>query len=519
VTVRGRHGRARWAFAVAAIVLSACQPNRFVSGWVPYWGASNGRATISNAQVGPLLDDVSMLWYGVNNDGTISTLGSASSLQTTVDVARAQGLPVIPTIFDSSAAGVMSGIIADPVTRESHIQHIVDLVVAKAYDGIDLDYEVFAFGNTRAQWPAITPNWVAFVHSLSMQLHSRGKLLSVTIPPVWTNGPHLVGYTVYAQDQIAADVDRLRLMVYDWSVSVPGPISPMFWVNSVISYSSSRVSPTKLQLGVPAYGRHWATQKYPTEICPDGAITRGSIDMKNYAALAGAHHVTPVRDSSGELTFGWTEVVSGPRTRPITPPVIDPPAVTIPTVTAPADPGGLKPALRLAPPSTPVTCTLQHTVFVPDATSIRQRADAAVAADWSGIIIWAFGYETADVYQQLAGVGLQRPGGAVVATLAAPVVEGSRVHVTGTALHPDFDLPVPVRLTATPVGVGTTVVHTVVARTSVANMPDGVGPFHGIDDTFSLPPGTYNLCGTMLLWGGATVTNMGCSQVTVTLAL
>jgi len=500
-------------------VLSACQPNRFVSGWVPYWGASNGRATISNAQVAPLLDDVSMLWYGINTDGTISNLGSASTLQTTVDAARAQGLPVIPTIFDSTAAGVMSGILANPTARDAHIQRIVDLAVAKGYDGIDLDYEVFAFGNTRAQWPAITTNWVTFVHDLSVQLHARGKLLSVTIPPVWTDGPHLVGYTVYAQDQIAADVDRLRLMVYDWSVSLPGPIAPMSWVNSVIAYSSSRVPTSKLQLGVPAYGRHWATQKYPTEICPDGAITKGSLDMKNYAALASAHHATPVRDASGELTFGWTEVVSGPRTRPITPPVIDPPAIVIPWVNTPADPDNLKPALRLAPPSTPVTCTLQHIVFVPDAISVRQRADAALAADWSGIIIWAFGYETADVYQQLGGVGLQRPGGALVATLAAPVVEGSRVHITGTALHPDFDLPMTVRLTATPVGVGTAVVHTVVARTSVTGMPNGVGPFHGVDDTFNLAPGTYNVCGTMLLWGGGTAAGMGCSLVTVTLAL
>lgn len=57
--------RARWALSAAALlVLTACQPNRFVSGWVPYWGASRGAATLSDTNASPLYSEVSMLWYG-----------------------------------------------------------------------------------------------------------------------------------------------------------------------------------------------------------------------------------------------------------------------------------------------------------------------------------------------------------------------------------------------------------------------------------------------------------------------
>ncbi|MDO8363640.1 MAG: glycosyl hydrolase family 18 protein [Actinomycetota bacterium] len=505
--------RTRWVFAVAALVLSACQPNRFVSGWVPYWGGAPGRAVINDAGIAPLLNDVSMLWYGTADNGTITTLGSATSLQSTVDAARAQGLPVIPTIFDSTAAGVMSGILANAVTRGQHVQRIVDLVVSKNYDGIDLDYEVFAFGNTRAQWPAITPNWVSFVREVGVALHAQGKLLSVTIPPVWNDGAS--GYTVYAQDQIAADVDRLRFMVYDWSVSAPGPISPMSWVNSVIAYSSTRVPTQKLQLGVPAYGRHWATQKFGNEICPDGALYRDSITMDETAPLAALHHVTPTRHVSGELTFGWTQVVTGPRTGPITPPVYPPPSTTVPNGNLPANPGGLQPALRLQPPSAPVTCTVQHTVYVPDGVTVRQHADAALAAGWSGIAIWAFGYETADVYQQLAGVAPQRPGGIPSGLLDAPVVAGNRVTITGHALLPDFDLPVPARLTVSHTGGAVVVTRTISARTSRGGMPAGVGPFHGIDTVFTLAAGNYTVCAQVLGWGGAVAASPPCQTFTV----
>jgi spore germination protein YaaH len=41
-------------------------------------------------------------------------------------------------------------------------------------------------------------------------------------------------------------------------------------------------------------------------------------------------------------------------------------------------------------------------VYFPDATTIQQHSQAALNAGWSGVIIWALGYETADVYSALA---------------------------------------------------------------------------------------------------------------------
>jgi spore germination protein YaaH len=40
-------------------------------------------------------------------------------------------------------------------------------------------------------------------------------------------------------------------------------------------------------------------------------------------------------------------------------------------------------------------------VYYPDATSIQQHAQAALNAGWSGVVIWALGYETEDVYRLL----------------------------------------------------------------------------------------------------------------------
>jgi len=424
--------RTRRVFVVAtALLLSACQPEpvtsgwlsqpaaqspairpealtapaNFVSGWVPYWGKDPSRAAIINRSSS--IGDVSPLFYGTNNDGTLKLLGPQAQLDATIQATREAGRPLIVGVFDSTAAGVMSGILADPATRAFHVQQLVNLAVSKGYGGIDLDYEVFAFGHPRSEWTSITPNWVAFVNELSVALRAKDLLLSVTVPPVYKDSAGVTrGYTVYAQDMIANAVDRLRLMVYDWSTSTAGPIAPMDWVNRVIAYSSSVVPVSKLQLGVPAYGRHWVTKQNSNASCPDGAVYRESVLMKNIDALVGLRAYTRYAGTgeggAGDRIYSWTETVSGPRTKPLTPPVVPPATVVIDEIRAAAAGSPPRPAVRLSTPSPLVTCTVQHTVYVPDAYTVDQRSDAAQAAGWRGIIIWAFGYENDNMYTVLA---------------------------------------------------------------------------------------------------------------------
>lgn len=509
------------ALAIGALVplLSACDPNRFVTGWIPSWGISNGRAVIDDDGAASLFGEVSLMFYGTDDDTTIDLSTSQANVDTAVASVRAQGLPVVPSIFDGQPAGVMRAILDDPARRTQHVQNIVTLVMSRSYDGIDLDYEVFAFGDPRSAWDTIRPDWISFVAELGTALRARGKLLSVTVPPVWTSNGTTVGYTVYAQQEIAPHVDRLRLMAYDWSTSAPGPIAPGWWVESVIAWSSARVPTSKLQLGVPAYGRHWVTKKYTSDTCPSGSTYRDSITLRETAALAASAGVQPVRHVSGELTFEWTEVIATTASA-----VVDPPRLTasvvVDRIDQPASSTGLQSAVRLDPPDPPATCTLQHTVFVPDAATLRERAEGALAAGWSGIAIWALGYETADVYELLGGVAPVRaagvPTGRITALTVTSGVAPASATLSGVAYDPEFDLPVPVRITITRSGATTPAIdRTLLASRTVAGVPDGIGPFHGFLGTFTLTEGTWNVCVALVGWGGTTSVGLGCASVTV----
>ncbi len=383
--------------AVGHPVAAAPPVARFVSGWVPYWAATDGRQSYeSGSLLRNLFADVSPFWYSSSPTGGITLVASQSDLTKTINAAPAEAL-ILPTITDGSGKGVMAAILADPARRANHIAQIVQLVVANGYDGIDLDYEGFAFTDGRGTWSTTRPNWITFVGELSTAMHAVSKQLAITIPPSWT-GSNGTDYWVYDPVAIIGSVDRLRFMVYDWSPGSPSATAPMAWVNQVISWTNARITDpaqrAKIQLGVPAYGRDWGRQTNTAETCPDGALTTVAVQMENGFSLAASVGQTPVRDATGELTFSYTRVVTGVRTTPVPPPVIPGPAGPwVPEVQAPATGGDYRPAKRLGVSSTAVTCTVKHTVYFPDAFSVKDRAVAAMNNGWAGIAIWALGYE------------------------------------------------------------------------------------------------------------------------------
>lgn len=388
--------------AVAMIGLSACMPTRFVNGWVPYWNAPQGRVAFTNPATAGMFNDISPFFYSALPDGTIGLVGSASQLKLTTDTARAQGLNVLPSITDGSGKWIMATVIlANTTSRTQHVQNIVNLVMANGFDGIDLDYEGFAFTDGTASWPTTKPVWVAFVTELANALHQNGKLLSVTIPPTWTEFGSVRGYPVYAPQEIGAVADRVKLMVYDWSVGSPGYISPMSWVNRVISYNDAIIPNNKLQLGIPAYGRDWGRSN---EKCPDGALATHSIELDNMPGLIAAHgNPPPSRDLEGEVTFTYSVVETGYSTTPIPAPPYAPGASAVAKVVPAAD-TALQPALRLTPPTVQLTCTVTHFVHYPDAITIGMHAQAALNAGWGGVVLWALGYETPEVYAALGNI-------------------------------------------------------------------------------------------------------------------
>jgi spore germination protein YaaH len=255
-----------WAGLFVACALLGGSPARAmltkrVSGNLVFWDQARGfESIVANADV---FTEISPFWYRVLADGRVVpyTTSSGASYEDTAILAflRSRGILVMPTvanIIDGVWDGpLVSRIIADAQLRAVNLNALVNLAVARGYDGIDLDYE-----NLRASDRAA---FASFVEELAGALHAQGKLLAVNVyaktsePGTW-DGPQAQDWWAIGQ---AADQVRIMTYEYSWSTSPPGPIAPVNWVNDVMAYATSQIAPGKILQGVPFYGYDWVGQR------------------------------------------------------------------------------------------------------------------------------------------------------------------------------------------------------------------------------------------------------------------
>lgn len=266
---------------------------KIISGWMPYWMTSPAKpagvtSAVANADV---MKDVSPFWFSAVAGGPAGVkvvfnpnFGAAeANAAWSVGQLRAAGLAILPSIADGSGKGTMARTLADPARRAQHVAEIVNLVTSRGFDGIDLDYEQFAFADGRSTWAATQPNWTAFVNELAAALHAQGKQLAVTIPsPCSTTNAcgGTDGYWVYNIGGIGGAADRIRVMTYDFHYNAPGAIAPISWVTRSMQYAASQAPASKLVVGIPAYGRSW-TKKTGSAyalsgVCPTSSSTGGA---------------------------------------------------------------------------------------------------------------------------------------------------------------------------------------------------------------------------------------------------
>ena len=312
------------SFVTAPQAYGANQPRKILTGWIPYYAMKTALpAALNNAD---LIKEVMPFWYTLKYDGKtkaayVSDLyvtGNPSvPIATPLAALRAAGFQIIPTITDGTDKLVLANLLASAANRTKIARTINDYVQLNNFDGIDLDFEGFAFVDGNTTWDKTAPLWVAFVKELSALLHANNKLLSVSSPYNFNPAEKQKGYTVYAWPQIAPHIDRLRIMTYDYSVAKVGPIGPLAWTEKTVAYATSIMPASKVYVGLAGYGRDWVTKV--EGVCPApfaNAIKVGAkaatFVMRDAATLAANYQVTPLFDEKfGEATFTYTKAYEG----------------------------------------------------------------------------------------------------------------------------------------------------------------------------------------------------------------
>lgn len=339
-------------------------PSERIDAWLPYWTLDGAADEV--ASYGSRLTELSPFWYAATSAASIEVdpNASAAAVEAVLAAARDTRARIVPSIADRMPAGGMAAVLADPVTRAQHVDALVSFADTTDADGLDLDYEQFAFADDRATWATTRPNWVAFVTELARELHADGRTLTVSIPPVYDAGrTDDSGYWVYDYGAIAPVVDAIRIMAYDYSTASPGPIAPLEFVERVIAGAvEASGRPDRLVLGIPLYGYNWPVSTSGT--CPSSAPDTGrtTVTTRTVAELAARRGATPVADpTTGEWTFSYPLVHQ--------------------------DATG--------------SCTQQRQVHYVGTDGAVQRVQLARDAGLAGVSLWALGYEDATLWSAL----------------------------------------------------------------------------------------------------------------------
>jgi spore germination protein len=219
---------------------------RHIVAWLPPSLSGGARASFDANK--DILDEISPFWYSTNANGQL--YGNRND--ELVVLAHENNILVLPSIHNIGNYEIIVNIISDPQQRSRHVQNIIDEVLARNYDGIDIDYESLD--------ASVRPAYSAFIKELGEALHVHGKILSVAVHAKDRDYGGLGGFQDWTV--IGQYADRVRIMTYDyhWRGGGPGPVAPLYWVQAVAEYAATVIDPSKVFIGVPFYGYDWPPQ-------------------------------------------------------------------------------------------------------------------------------------------------------------------------------------------------------------------------------------------------------------------
>lgn len=279
--------RAVAKFFILAISFATASFAYRTSAWVPAWDSNALTSVQLNAGK---LDEANPGWYTVVADGSIAKNWNAEN---PTWLAAMSGLDILPTIKNyDDAIGRFNGdlvaqIVNDPQKREAHAENITQLVVLRAYSGIDIDYEAVP--------AASRAGLTQFLSTLAAKLHAAGKKLSVTVHAKTSDGDDWKGPGAQDYAQIGQHADSVKIMAYDfhWNGSEAGPISPLQWLEQVTAYAVKTIPAEKVLVGLPWYGYDWV-----------GTRATG-ITFREASNLITTNNLTVGRNADGEATFTY----------------------------------------------------------------------------------------------------------------------------------------------------------------------------------------------------------------------
>ena len=196
-------------------------------------------------------------------------------------------------------------ILSDPAIQEKLAANVMEVIRARSYQGLDVDFESIYAEDAQS--------YVSFISRLRELSAPMGiPVLVAVAPKSYANQPGLL-YEGMDYAGLGRAADLIFLMTYEWGYSYGPPmaISPIRSMRTVIEYALKEIPAEKLLLGIPNYGYDWQIPY---------SQSRKAVSISNQYAVSLAATMLPSGSTSrsrppgsGTWTSGGRSTRSGSR--------------------------------------------------------------------------------------------------------------------------------------------------------------------------------------------------------------
>jgi spore germination protein YaaH len=200
------------------------------------------------------LDIVSAYYYHLTPGGTIKSFAEPQ----TTRLIQNSNVKIVPMIQNEAQFAGFHDQIDTSQERDDIVHKLYALVRDNGYDGIHVDFE----GVSETDRDLLTD----LMRRLHGAFEPQGWIVSQAVfakvsdrsPNYWAGA--------YDYAALAEYNDYITVMTYDYGYrGRPDPVAvaPIWWMQDVIEFATTLISPEKLLLGVNLYGYDWNTTKGP----------------------------------------------------------------------------------------------------------------------------------------------------------------------------------------------------------------------------------------------------------------
>lgn len=208
-------------------------------------------AASSVNEIGHLLTYFSPFAYMIKEDGTLEPFDDDLMLNAAVSRNAVPMLAITNLSATSTGTNLAHAVLSSPELRETLITNVLQLMDAKGYRGVNIDFEYVE--------PRDRENYNEFLQLAVDRLHERGYFVSTALAPKTSDTQEGLLYTAHDYEAHGRIADFVVLMTYEWGWrgASPQAISPINQMRRVVEYALSVMPANKIFLGFQIYARDW----------------------------------------------------------------------------------------------------------------------------------------------------------------------------------------------------------------------------------------------------------------------